>query len=41
MCLKEVRLDGAVNYLGDSGTKCPSVVNTFIKFLVLIIRRIS
>lgn len=41
MCLKEVRLEGAVNYLADSGTKCPAVVNAFIKFLVVIIRRIS
>jgi len=41
MCLKEVRLEGAVNYLADNGTKCPAVVNAFIKFLVLIIRRIS
>jgi hypothetical protein len=41
MCLKEVRLEGAVNCLAGSGTKCPSVVNAFIKFIVLIIRRIS
>ena len=39
--VKEVRLEGAVNYPADSGTKCPAVVNAFIKFLVLIIRRIS
>jgi len=39
--LKKVTLEGAVNCLADSGTKCPAVVNAFIKFLVLIIRRIS
>jgi hypothetical protein len=38
MCFKEVRLEGAVNYPADSGTKCPAVVNAFIKFFVLIIR---
>jgi hypothetical protein len=41
MRVKEVRLECAVNYLADSGTKCPAVVKAFIKFLVLIIRRIS
>jgi hypothetical protein len=38
MCLKEVRLEGAVNCPTDSGTKCPVVVNAFIKFLDLILR---
>ena len=41
ICLKEVRLEGEVNYQADNGTKCPAVVNSFIKFLVRIIRRIS
>jgi hypothetical protein len=38
MCLKEVMLEGTVNYPADSGTKCPAAVNAFIKFLLLIIR---
>jgi hypothetical protein len=41
MFLKEVRFEGAVNYLADSGNKCPAVVITAITFLVPIIRRIS
>jgi hypothetical protein len=41
MCLKEIRLKSAVNYLADNGIKCPVVVSVTVKFLVLIICRIS